>query len=144
MNWKKFEMFCLNEHARIFRHKVWSWSNIPYEHLENSGYIHNFNKNQIYKSQKKLVNEFGLDGLAYDYDKNTYHGIQCKFWKSSDYIKASDLGSFYQVLITRLQKKNLNSKGFLYFTCRLQKELKQDFFNSNAIIPIYCNKDNIF
>jgi hypothetical protein len=138
MNWNKFEKFCLLQHSKVFNHKVWHWNTIPYEHLEKSGYVHQFNSHRI--NIQKKVNEFGLDGLAYDQETDTYHGIQCKYWNSNDYITAKDLGTFYQVIYNRLNKKNIKSKGFLYYTCRLQLDVRQDLFNQNIIVPIYCNK----
>lgn len=147
MNWVKFERLCMKEHVRVYNHVVWPWYSVPSEHLEKSGYVHDFNRYRFVHApaEKKIsrINDFGLDGLAYDTENDTYHGIQCKYWKTTDYLTAKDLGSFYQVVFNRLQKKNVKSKGFLYFTCRLQKELRHDLYNSNTIIPIYCDKEKI-
>ena len=61
-----------------------------------------------------------------------YNGIQSKLWDNT--LTADNLGTFYQALYTRMKKKNVNSKGYLYHTCKLQVDVRDDIMNSGGDI----------
>jgi hypothetical protein len=131
--WLLYEKLCILKHIADYKHQVWHWHSIPDYHLIRSGFIHQFNKD---RTQSKNKQDYGLDALALDCN-GVYHGIQCKNWQFKQYLCARDLGSFYQVIYHRLQKKSILSKGFLYYSCKLQSDVKYDFQNQDSIVPIY-------
>ncbi len=136
--WFLYETRCILKHMTEHKHTVWHWSKIPKIHLYNSGFIHIFNENRLLK--KKNI-EYGLDALALD-DQGVYHGIQCKNWKYNQYLCAKDLGSFYQVVYHRLKSKSPDSKGYLYHSCKLQSDVRNDLQNQDSIVPIYFIDEN--
>ena len=131
-----YEYDVMKQHRLTTGHKTWHWTQIPEQDLFNAGYITNFNKHRLTKRLKKNkggpIQEFGLDGLSLDLD--TYHGLQAK--KYTGTITADRLGTFLSVIYLRLKIKNQDSKGYLYYTGKLQIDLKEDFQNSDSILPI--------
>lgn len=136
--WYQYEKMCILKHIKERNHQVWHWSNIPDVHLYRSGFIHIFNENKI---KNKKTQEYGLDALALD-ENGVYHGIQCKNWQYNQYLCAKDLGSFYQVIYHRLKQKSFNSKGFLYYSCKLQSDVRNDFENQDTIEHIFFSIHN--
>lgn len=131
-----YENQCVMKHIIDYKHTVWKWSDVPQSHLIQSGFIHKFNESK-FNTQTEKFPEYGLDALALDHN-GCYHGIQCKYWKHNSYLCAKDLGTFYQVIYQRLnQKSNNKSKGYLYFSCKLQKDVKFDLMNQNTIVPVF-------
>jgi superfamily II DNA or RNA helicase len=133
-----YEYQVMDEHRQTTSHKTWHWNHIPEQELYNAGYITDFNKYRLAKRLKKnngQIGEFGLDGLAVDLTSNTYHGIQAKFYTGT--ITADKLGTFLSVIHNRLKIKDHQSNGYLYHTGKLQIDLKEDFQNGNAILPIH-------
>ena len=57
-----------------------------------------------------------------------------KLWNNK--LKASDLGTFYQIIFMRFKPKNYLSKGYLYHTGPLEKNVEDDLLNNDAIVPI--------
>ena len=140
----EYELQCIEYHRIKYNHETYHWSNIPEDILYNSGFIHNYNELRL-KRKFKLQNEnkfynplqeYGLDGLSIECKDglNIFNGIQSKYWNEKTYLTANDLGSFVNVIVFRLSKKNKESKGYLYYTCKLQIDLKDDFLNSDGIM----------
>ncbi len=128
-----YELYSCEYHQTKFEHKVWHWKYIPEGELENAGWITSFNKLRLNRIEKmkegeNTIREYGLDGLSLD-KNGTYHGIQSKFWKSRR-LTAHDLGSFFSVVSSRLVPKNNKSIGYLYHTCGLQIDLRDDILNN--------------
>ncbi len=133
-----YEYQVMEKHRSSTGHKTWHWIHIPEHHLYNAGYINDFNKHRLQKRLKKNnghIGEYGLDGLAMDTSSNTYHGIQAKLYQVAT-ITSKELGTFRSVVHDRLKIKNNDSKGYLYYTGKLELNLKEDLQNGNAIIPI--------
>lgn len=137
LNSKNYEEYCIEYHREKNNHTVWHWNEVPESVLYDSGFIHDFNKvrmrrKEIYEREGRYYNpirEYGLDGISFD--QITYHGIQSKLYDENAYLTASDLGSFISVIFCRFQKMNLLSKGYLYYTCKLQVDVKDDFTNAS-------------
>ncbi len=141
-DWKKFEYHMVDFHNKLTNQITYHWDFIPEEVLYDAGYIYTYKShrlNRLELKQMKLdkinpIPEYGLDGLAYDSENKVYHGLQMKYWKSNSYLNAYDLGSFHSVILNRLMSKNQNSKGYLYYTCRLAGSLKEEYEVSKNII----------
>lgn len=136
-NWKIYEEFVIKYHQDTFNHKTYHWSYIPEELLYESGFINDTNKMRLQRKKDKEENkvnsiqEYGLDGIAYDKMKKIYYGIQAKCYDGKSYLKASDLGTFLSVLFLRMKFKNPESKGYLYHTCKLESNLYDDILINN-------------
>ncbi len=123
-------------HHEKYGHTTWHWTNVPESVLYDAGFIHDFNRLRLKRKETfekdgsyyNPIREYGLDGIAEEKreDRVIYNGIQSKFYEPTSYLKASDLGTFYQVLFFRLRKKCPESKGYLYHTCRLQIDVSDD------------------
>jgi hypothetical protein len=134
-----YEYQVMHRHRQTTSHETWHWKYIPEQELYNAGYITDFNKYRLAKRLKKnngQIGEFGLDGLAIDPTSNTYHGIQAKRYTIAK-ITDDKLGTFLSVIHNRLRIKDHQSKGYLYYDGKLQIDLKEDFQNGNAILPIH-------
>ena len=139
-NYKNYELYTINHHRNETKHITWHWDAIPENVLYESGFIHDYNKlrmkrKEIWESEKRFYNpvrEYGLDGISFG--EGAYHGIQSKLYNEKSYLKASDIGSFTNAISYRLRKKNILSRGYLYHTCRLQVDLRDDFDNSEGEI----------
>ena len=128
-----YEFFMCSYHEEKLKHKTWHWKYIPEEDLFKAGFINDYNKLRLSRIEKRNsgennIREYGLDGLSLDYEGN-YHGLQAKFWKSRK-LTADDLGTFFSVIFSRFIPKNSLSKGFLYHTCDLQVDVRDDFKNN--------------
>ena len=128
-----YELYSIKYHSEKYNHTTWHWRNIPEEELENAGWITDYNKHRLKRLEKRttglhVIREYGLDGLSLDKDGN-YHGIQAKFWKSRN-LTAHDLGTFFSVMFSRFIQKNNKSIGYLYHTCGLQIDVKDDIKNN--------------
>lgn len=82
----------------------------------------------------KTLQEYGLDGMSQDIN-DVYHGLQAKCYTKGK-LCAHHLGTFYQVLYQRLRVKNSKSLGYLYATCGLQVDVRDDFANSRDIMYV--------
>ena len=152
-NYLLFEHHCINLHREKYNEITFHWSNIPEELLYESGFLQNNlltfktlrEKRLEDKKECKInsIQEYGLDGLSYkknidtDTETKIFNGLQMKLWNEKTKLTASDLGTFCQVLYMRLKKKNYESKGYLYYTCNLEKNVKQDYSNNSDIELIY-------
>ncbi len=145
MNYLKYEYQILHYHQKTTGQKTYHWKHIPEEILYESGYIHEYNNLRLKRKEFYIENgiyynpiqEYGLDLISIEditspIEKSIYHGIQCKLWDNT--IKANDLGTFINSIMFRLHKKNSLSKGYLYHTSHLQRDLEDDFLNSDGII----------
>ncbi len=155
INSNRFEHYCVNKHANDFNEITYHWSNIPELLLSKSGFIKDFHKlrlNRIEDRNNGLINsiqEYGLDGISIkkidDNEENDiYNGLQMKLWNKKSYLTASDLGTFISVILMRFKKNNDKSKGYLYYTCKLEKNVRVDFRDNNDIFqPIYLDNPYI-
>ncbi len=143
INSTDFEIYCIDYHQKKYNQKSWHWKDIPIDILIKSGFIHDYNELLIKKKdfkEKKYSNpirEYGLDGISLEIKEDgteVYHGIQCKLWNQGCSITSKNLGSFLEVIFMRMKKKNINSKGYLYHTCNIQKDLKESFKLNDDII----------
>jgi superfamily II DNA or RNA helicase len=154
-DWLNYEYMCMREHENLFNEIAFHWTRIPEKLLFQAGFIHDFNKlrmkrkevffekkqkQRLKQRQKQVENpirEYGIDGLAFNEATNSFNAIQCKFWSKSKYLCASELGSFYQVVYHRMMPKNQNSRGTLYYTCKLQADVRDDFKNCSTIKVVH-------
>lgn len=149
--WLKYEHMCIIKHEKETNEKTFHWTRIPEKMLYEAGFIHDFNKLRMQRKEKfyekkqkqknKIVEnpirEYGIDGLTFNEETNSYNAIQCKYWSKSKYLCANELGSFYQVVYHRMIPKNQNSRGTLYYTCKLQADVRDDFKNSSTIKVVH-------
>ena len=138
-NWKKYEKQAINYHRLKTNQTTWHWNDIPEDDLFNSGYMtDNLTMRMARKRAREegdtnVYSEYGLDGLSYNPEKETYNALQMKYYPSkSSYIKASDLGTFQSVVHNRLRKLNKDSIGYLYYHGRIEKILEYDLTNGGA------------
>lgn len=125
-----YEHEVVNQHSRISGTTVWHWSVVPEDELFAAGYIHDFNKTRLARIKNKKesqglehhIRDYGFDGLARDADGN-YHGLQAKYYLSRD-VTANDIGTFLAMQYS-LICKNKQSKGYLYTSGKLQKDLEE-------------------
>ncbi len=150
-----YELYCIEYHRNNTNHETWHWINIAESDLFNSGFITNFNKlrlqrKKVFEETDKyynIIREYGLDGLSFD--GNTYHGIQCKLYNENNYLTASDLGTFINVITFRMKIKNPLTTGYLYHTSKLEVNLRDDIDNSEGqivrnLLPYNETIQNIF
>ena len=132
-------------HQEKYGHATWHWMNVPESVLLNSGYIHDFNRLRLKRKEAyerdgvfyNPIREYGLDGFAVEKrsdDHVIYHGIQSKLWEPKSVLTGSDLGTFFAAMWGRLRMKSSDSKGYLYHTCRLQVDVRDDILNTRGII----------
>ncbi len=141
---KEYELYSVKHHQQKHGQVAWHWTNVPETVLYNAGFIHDFNvlrmkRKEIFEKEGRYYNpirEYGLDGIAEEKkdDQVIYNGIQSKLWNPKRYLTAGDIGTFYQALFMRMQKKCPDSKGYLYHTCRLQVDVRDDIKNTRGII----------
>ena len=126
-NWRKYEEFCVQYHSEKYGHKTWWWNYIPEEELFKSNILPDTKKLRLLRKsnreQGKPIQEYGLDGLALD-DYGNYHGLQMKYWNPNSYLTAEHLGTFLLVL-QRMYLLNNTSNGYLYYTCKLQRDFRE-------------------
>ena len=134
MDYLLYEYFVIDYHAKKYEsQKTWHWSNIPDDALHSAGWFHSYNEYRLRRqTHKKTLQEYGLDGLSYESQNDSYHGIQAKYY-SQGKLCAHHLGSFYQVIFMRLQEKNISNTGYLYATCPLQIDVSDDIKNTKII-----------
>ncbi len=138
-------MYCMKYHQEKYGHTTWHWMNVPESVLLNSGYIHDFNRLRLKRKEAyerdgvfyNPIQEYGLDGFAEEKcgeDRVIYHGIQAKLWNPKSILTATDLGTFFAAMLGRLRMKSSDSKGYIYHTCRLQADVRDDMLNTRGII----------
>jgi superfamily II DNA or RNA helicase len=149
-----YEQYSIDYHREKTNHTTWWWRNIPEIELEKAGFINDYNKLRLKRKENQknddyVLREYGLDGLAFDSETNTYHGIQSKYWKSRK-LTSHDLGSFLFAVWSRLVQQNNQSCGYLYHTCDIQIDAMDDFRNNPNLHSIKLpyshieeHKDNI-
>lgn len=147
----EYEYQCMLYHQQHHINSiVYHWSVIPLNILKDIGFIHDYNESRILRKKgcnetekmnlhdgwKNMVREYGLDGLAIviNGDDKTYHVIQSKCWNDNSYLTAKDLGTFLSVFSFRIQVKHQTAKGFIYYTGRVQSDLRDDIINSKGNI----------
>jgi superfamily II DNA or RNA helicase len=117
-----------------------SGNNIPEDILFECGFITNYNTLRLNRKRNNKLNkinaiqEYGLDGVAVEIidNKKVYHALQMKLWDNT--LRGHDLGTFWQVLLCRMFVKNVNSKGYLYHSCKLENNVKDDIENHDRLI----------
>jgi superfamily II DNA or RNA helicase len=136
--WKEYEFQVIDYHKDKYNDDVWHMDIVPEVHLEYSGFIHKYNKHRLTRLAKnKEINnplcmkikyqDYGMDFLILD-KNNIYHAGQAKHYTSRK-VSASDIGTFYDVLIN-----NLKTTGYLYTSSDLAINLKENIKNGNSII----------
>jgi superfamily II DNA or RNA helicase len=110
-----YEHQAIKAHQIKFGHKTYHWKNLTLKILHDSGWPILCKDMKNWLTGKK---EYGLDGLAFDVDKETgesiYYGIQVKYRSEGARITANDIGTFFDVVFNRLKKRHIKSGGFLY------------------------------
>ncbi len=141
--WKNYEYYAIDYHRRTTNHITYHWDSIPEEILEEAGFIHDYNKHRLNRlaekkkrdENKNYVREYGLDGISFD--GSAYYGLQMKYWAKNSTITANDLGTFHNVIYSRMRVSNPNNAGYLYYSCRLEINLREDYMNAKIIKPVY-------
>jgi superfamily II DNA or RNA helicase len=128
----RYEHYVMQTHASVNPDEtVWHWSVVPEDELYACGFFHSFNTYRLRKkTESKKVNEYGLDGLSKN-SEGVFTGLQAKCYTKSK-LTAHHLGTFYQVVFMRMKEKDPRSLGYLYATCSLQADVRDDFLNSNT------------
>lgn len=137
-NATNYEHYCIDYYRNHYDETAWHWTQIPEIVLYESGFVHDFNNLRMKRKERfeeegtyyNPVREYGLDGISKSIDDENnviYNGIQSKLWERS--LRAHDLGSFYQVIFTRMRKHNNKSKGYLYHNGKLQVDVRDDILN---------------
>jgi hypothetical protein len=94
-------------------------------------------KNQYYPSPNNLLREYGIDAVSVkkiDSNNVIYNGLQMKLWNESQTLSAHDLGTFLDVIFNNFSN---DSKGYLYYTCKIGKTFHNNCLRKNKIIPIH-------
>ena len=142
--WYLYEKQCIAYHRQQFPHQiVYHWEDIPEDILIESGFLRSNRearqaRKQLYQEHgtyRNHVREYGLDGIAFSVRNNTedqageatmFFGIQAKCYKANTYLCAKHLGTFYQCILRMNALSEVETKGVVYYTCRLQSDLKKD------------------
>ncbi len=144
-DWRLYENYAVKYHSDKYNQKVFHWDDCSEDFLHNCGYITDFNQhrlNRVKKLKNKIINpykDYGVDAIAYDEKTDTYHILQMKCYKPHLYLKSSELGSFFNTYYDKIKYKNPLSKGFVYFTCKIEKNLSLNITN-NTNNPIIYEK----
>ena len=143
-----FEYYCVKQHQLIYQNEItYHWSKIPEEVLFKSGFItdyHNIRIKRIndYNDNKlNTIQEYGLDAISFDKINNKYNVLQIKCYEPNAVIDANTIGTFISCFFQRINIKYPLSLAYLYYTCKLSRNLQIDILNSNKIIDIKI--DNI-
>ena len=153
---KEDEKWLEYEHQSIVKHIednpkdiMYHWSNIPENLLEDSGYINDKNRTRKRRmiaraeqrsknnEKKKPPQEYGLDGLGYRYTENgeiIYLPQQSKY-RTSNLLTGSELGTFH-IACEIIMNKHPNSKGYLYYTYKLQADVKDYYELKGHIVSV--------
>ena len=134
INYLPFEHYCVHKHYTDFNQKTYHWSLIPDTVLIDSGYFENEELlRERRKKNKGILKEYGLDAISIENLNDTviYHGIQVKLWNET--ICAKHLGTFTSVIINRFSD---HSKGYLYYTSKLETTFQNDIKRKNKFIAI--------
>ncbi len=123
-HYKLYELDCIKKHQLETNNLTFHWNNVPEDFLIESGFLTDKYKQRMKRklSYEKdgisynLLGEYGLDGMSKEVcdGKIIYHGIQCKYWKTT--VPLIKLNTFIDVVDNRFFLKNNESKGYLY--CR--------------------------
>jgi superfamily II DNA or RNA helicase len=151
-DWLKYEYMCIEKHCQDNPdHKMFHWGDLPENILEDSGYIHDKNIQRLTrlkdraKAKNKPLREYGLDGLGYTYKPNgeiMYLPFQAKYRENSIILKDSCLGTFHGSCET-VRFKHPNSIGYLYYTCRLSRDVMERYERTKYVKPIkFLSKTN--
>lgn len=116
-SWLRYELLACKRHEEVYKHEVYHWSKVSAEQISASGF----------GTARTSIKEYGLDALAYDPKKRTWHGIQVKLSPENATLSAARLASFTNVITCRLVRHNSRSLGFLYTQSSLTPELQTDW-----------------
>ncbi len=151
-SWKRYEYDVMEKHRSTYGHITYHWSNIPEDLLFECGFINEINDTKSMRERRladkrdgivNSVQEYGLDGIAYEVlDDKTgvkrFYGIQCKNYAEGAYLRAKDIATFLSVTFLRLRSKCMDTKGYLYHSCRLESRLAKDLkCSGDLIVPIH-------
>jgi len=151
--WQQFEIKAFNYHVNKYNTKAWLWYNVPQMVLYDAGYIHDYSllrqkriefittpiNNEEYDPKRvinpeKYINpycDYGLDGIEID-SRGIYNGLQMKYYKDN-VVTCSDVATFSSA-IANMRVKNIQTKGYLYTTTKLEKTFSGDVKNQKTLI----------
>ena len=146
INANKFEHFCVKKHEEKYNQHSIHWSKISDDILFDIGFItdyhaHRENRRECLENNKIYLQEYGLDGIAFDEITKCYNALQFKNWNPASYINADKLGSFLSCMFFRIWKKFPGGKGYVYHTCRVSKDFRIDSLNSDGRLVVEHVKD---
>tara|TARA_B100001175_G_scaffold160595_1_gene136075 strand:+ start:38704 stop:41451 length:2748 start_codon:yes stop_codon:yes gene_type:complete len=149
-NWLEYEHQSIRKHIEDNPNDImYHWSNVPENLLEDSGYINDKNRTRKRRmiarakqrsknnEKKKPPQEYGLDGLGFRYTEKgeiIYLPQQAKY-RTSNLITGSDLGTFH-IACDNIMCKHPNSKGYLYYTTKLQADVRENYELKGHIVSI--------
>ena len=126
-DYKRYELQAVKHHEATTGHRTWHQEVIPEIVYYRSGYINDWNKHRLERivrnrgDKPSILPDYGFDFMAYDEEKDTYHGGQVKLYENAR-LTARDIGSFLSCCLLRLR-----STGFLYTSRnKLVADLRDD------------------
>ena len=135
--WLDYEWQVVKHHAKKTGQTTWHNTVIPEEVYYASGYINDFNyhrKKRVleYKKQRGdqlILQDVGIDFIAFDSDTNTYHPGQAKCYDSARLV-LKELNTFLAQVFCHFKQP-----GFLYTTnTRMEQGLKESIAASGGMI----------
>ena len=160
-SWKRYEYDVMEKHRSTYGHITYHWSNIPEDLLFECGFINEINDTKSMRERRladkrdgivNSIQEYGLDGIAYEVIdgedegdiKKRFYGIQCKNYAEGTYLRAKDIATFLSVTFLRLRSKCIDTKGYLYHSCRLESRLAKDLkCSGDLIVPIHYTNESL-
>ena len=147
-NFRAFEYYCCVKHQQNFNEVTIHWLILPdyiiisckfEESFENirikrEKYEKKFGKNH----HKNILREYGIDAVSISNVNNinneiVYNALQMKLWNNDLTICADNLGTFLDVMLHNFSHE---SKGYIYYTCKIGKTFYNNCLKKNKIIPI--------
>jgi superfamily II DNA or RNA helicase len=131
----QYEEYMIHYHFTKYNDITYHWKNIPEEWLFESGYIHSYNelrKKRLLQQTNNCIGEYGLDGMTYNKELESYQGLQAKHYNEKNTLTANCLGTFLSSIMCIFLKSN-KLAGIIYHTCKLQIDFKQNTQQCNSI-----------
>jgi superfamily II DNA or RNA helicase len=133
----QFEHDCVEYCNKVLNIKTWHWSDVPEEHLFNSGYIQKYGSHRLDRLDTiNKVRDCGFDMLMVD-ENNNYHSGQCKKYTDTS-VSGYDIAWFWGKQFM-LYVYNKESKAYLFTTTKLTRQVEDTLNNINSY-----NKTPIF
>ena len=123
----QYEEYMIHYHFTKYNDITYQWKDIPEEWLFESGYIHSYNelrKKRLIKENKKQCGEYGLDGMTYNKELESYQGLQAKHYNTT--LTANCLGTFLSSIMCIFLKSNKLAGIVYHTTSKLQIDLEQN------------------